>query len=188
MDFFPPPSDKQQLFSLLHWSAHHIVKAGFFFFCALMKMAGIRQTCGIPAAQMEGCWPFAPDCPGWTRGKQVNVRLFLKNIRSCFPSVVLSSTLCLSLLSPPRLDACLSEIMSAPSAWEAQSDPVSPSTHPPFPSSFASSSSPNCSFFRRDNYQIPAFLAVILSLPRCLCLCQNLGGMRITKLWIIWLG
>lgn len=184
MDFFPPPSDKQQLFSLLHWSAHHIVKAGFLSPDENgADPADARHTCCTDG----GCWPFALDCPGWTRGKQVNVRLFLKNIRSCFPSVILSSTLCLSLLSSPSLDACRSEIMSAPSAWEAQSDPVSPSTHPPFPSSFASSS-PNCSFFLCDNYQIPAFLAVILSLPRCLCLCQNLGGMRITKLWIIWLG
>lgn len=186
--FSPPASDKQQLSLLLHWSAHRIVKAVFW---VLMKMARIWQSCAVPAAQMEDCWPFALDCPGWTWGKQVNVRLFLKNIRSCFPSVVLSSTLCLSLLSSPRLDACLSEIMSAPSAWEAQSDPVLHThTHKPSLSSFvfAASSSPTCSLFLYDNYQMSAFLAVILSLPRCLCLCQNLGRMRITKLWIICLG
>lgn len=58
MDLFPPPSDKQQLFSLLHWSAHHIVKAVFFFLRPDENggdPADVRHTCCTDGGLLAFC-------------------------------------------------------------------------------------------------------------------------------------
>ena len=116
-----------------------------------------------PAGVRHHCWPFTLDGPGWT---QANVRWFVKSIRSCSASFVLSSTLCFHRLASPWCQS-LADNVTAFSLKGTVWLLTHTHTHTPSPSLYVSSasSSPICSIFFEDNYQTSTFLTVIF--PSC---------------------